>query len=74
MGQLFPQGLALLPRFDGEVPLQMAVNAVTGTIASGVAVTLAQFVGYNAMIFVGTAFYLLAGFLAGRHSGGSKPT
>jgi hypothetical protein len=33
-----------------------------------VAVTLAQLVGYNAMIFVGAAFYLVAGFLAGRHT------
>jgi hypothetical protein len=66
MGQLFPQGLARLPGFDGEVSLQMAVNAVAGTIASGLAVSLAQLVGYNAMILCGVALYLIAGVAAGR--------
>jgi hypothetical protein len=64
MGQLYPQGLAILPGFEGEIPLYMAVNAVTGTIAAGLGVTLAQVTGYNALIVVGCAFYLAAGLLA----------
>jgi hypothetical protein len=65
MGQLYPQGLALLTKFDREIPLLMAVNALTGTIAAGIGVTLAQLTGYNIMIFIGTAFYLVAGLLSG---------
>jgi hypothetical protein len=61
LGQLFPQGLALLAKFDHEVPILMAVNAFTGTIASGVGLLLAPIIGFNSVIFLGAFLYILIG-------------
>ncbi len=66
MGQLFPQGLAAMTRNEELIPLSMGVNAMTGTIASGLGVVLAQVAGYRFVLFLGCAIYLLVALIPHR--------
>lgn len=60
MGQLFPQGLAVVRREDARlVPWAWAINGAFSTIAACLAVFIAPFLGYNFVIGVGVAAYAL---------------
>jgi len=63
MGQLYPQGLAALTHSERLIPLSMGVNAMTGTIASGLGVALAPIIGFRAVIYLGVAIYLIVAFM-----------
>jgi hypothetical protein len=58
LGQLFPQALARVA--PGARPWALALNAATGTLASGVAIVLAQDFGFRTVILAGVACYLIA--------------
>lgn len=59
MGQFFPQGLAALSRTAPSlVPWAVAVNGATGTVASGLGVTLAAVLGIRSLILMGVLGYL----------------
>lgn len=72
MGQMYPQGLAALTHSERMIPLSMGVNAMTGTIASGLGVALAPIIGFRAVIYLGVAIYLIVAFMPHhvRRSGG----
>lgn len=58
LGHLFPQGLAALGG-GPLVPWAIAVNALTGTIMTGLGVFLGKHIGFRAVIGLGCIFYLL---------------
>ncbi len=66
MGQLFPQGLAAMTKNEELIPLSMGVNAMTGTIASGLGVVLAQVAGYRFVLLLGCAIYLAVALMPHR--------
>ena len=67
MGHLFSQGLArIAPERRALVPWAFAVNAVTGTLAAGLAIPLAQALGFRAVIGLGIGAYLVVALLRHR--------
>ena len=60
MGHLFPTGIRRLSRMDAEVaPWAFAVNGVSGTLASGMVIVVAQAFGYNSMLLLGCLCYMI---------------
>jgi len=58
MGQLFPQGLMRVSRDDVRlVPWAWAVNATASTVGVGFADLVSRPLGYNAVLYLGAAFY-----------------
>lgn len=68
MGHMFPIGIRLLSKFDHHLtPWALAVNGVSGTLASGMTLILAQGFGYNAMVMLGCLFYLMTSCALSRY-------
>jgi hypothetical protein len=64
LGQLYPQGLARIPREMGSlVPWAMAINAAAGTIAAAAGVVLGYAFGFTAVVLMGACFYLLVAMM-----------
>jgi hypothetical protein len=58
MGQLFPQGLMRVSRDDARlVPWAWAINATASTVGVGIADLISRPLGYNAVLYIGAAFY-----------------
>lgn len=58
MGQLFPQGLARVAEDDSRlVPWAWAINGTASTVGVGVADLLSHPLGFNVVLYIGTAFY-----------------
>ncbi len=58
MGQLFPQGLVRVSRDDARlVPWAWAINATASTVGVGFADLISRPLGYNAVLYIGAAFY-----------------
>lgn len=58
MGQLFPQGLMRVSRDDSRlVPWAWAINATASTVGVGFADLISRPLGYNAVLYLGAAFY-----------------
>lgn len=66
MGHLFPQGLAAL-RGGPLVPWAIAVNALTGTIMTGLGIFLGKHIGFRSVILLGCACYVLVVLISHRH-------
>jgi hypothetical protein len=59
MGQLFPQGLMRVSRDDSRlVPWAWAINATASTVGVGFADLISRPLGYNAVLYLGAAFYV----------------
>ena len=60
MGQLFPQGLAQVSKVDKcLVPWAWAINSVASTVFVGVGYLLSYPLGFNSLLYAGTAFYAI---------------
>jgi hypothetical protein len=67
LGQLFPTALAVAGRDDPRlVPWAWAVNSIASTTAVGLAFIFSIPFGFNAMIYIGAAFYALLLLLPSR--------
>ena len=60
MGQMYPQGLSMLRiAAPAHVPFCMGVNALAGTIATGIGIVLVPVVGFRALLLAGAALYVI---------------
>jgi hypothetical protein len=58
MGRLFPQGLLRVSGDRRLVPWAWAINSTASTVSVGIGYLISYPFGFNALIYVGAAFYL----------------
>lgn len=73
LGFLFPLGMRALKRADGQLASwALAINGVSGTLASGATLVVAQAFGFNAMALLGGLCYLVAALSLREGEGGPQ--